>query len=155
MERARRQREAVEAIQESGGEVFYDYEVNFILLAILQEPRVRAWLLEAFGYDFFFSVDGALLRYRSHETIQHLTDLPNLKDLYFLDTPVTDADLESLKGFTKLTELELVGTHVTDAGLVHLRKLSNLKHLDLRVTQVTPDGVKKLQKALPDCEIEY
>ena len=46
-------------------------------------------------------------------------------------------------------------THVSDDGLKHLRGFTNLKELHLENTQVTDEGVKKLQKALPDCEIDY
>ena len=41
----------------------------------------------------------------------------------------------------------------TDAGLEHLKGLSNLQELYLGKTQVTDEGIKKLQQALPNCEI--
>ena len=49
--------------------------------------------------------------------------------------------------------VNLVNTKVTDAGLVHLKGLTNLQSLGLKNTKVTDAGVKKLQAALPKCEI--
>jgi hypothetical protein len=42
---------------------------------------------------------------------------------------------------------------VTDAGLKQLAGLKSLQWLNLRGTQVTAAGVKKLQEALPGCQI--
>jgi len=39
--------------------------------------------------------------------------------------------------------------------LEHLKGLSNLLSVDLEATQVTDAGVKKLQKALPKCDISH
>jgi hypothetical protein len=44
---------------------------------------------------------------------------------------------------------------ITDAGLVHLQRLSQLLWLVLNNTKVTDQGVKKLQQALPKCQIEH
>ena len=59
------------------------------------------------------------------------------------------------EGLTSLEYLLLRGTEVTDAGLEHLAGLANLVILDLADTQVTPEGVKKLQEALPECNIAH
>jgi hypothetical protein len=66
---------------------------------------------------------------------------------------VTDATLAQLSGLTGLQRLELIGAKITDDGLLHLKALPNLKSLLLRRTAVTNAGVKKLQQALPKCEI--
>ncbi|MFP6657003.1 MAG: hypothetical protein VB853_02415 [Pirellulales bacterium] len=47
----------------------------------------------------------------------------------------------------------LNNTKVTDAGLAHLSGLTKLERLWLTRTQVTDAGVKKLQQALPKCDI--
>jgi hypothetical protein len=44
---------------------------------------------------------------------------------------------------------------VTDTGLEHLRGLTQLQLLYLGGTQITDEGVKKLQEALPNCEITH
>jgi len=85
----------------------------------------------------------------------YLKELTNLEDLVLYDTKVTDAGLEHLTGLTNLDWLALGGTQVTDAGLVHLKHLTSLTSLILLDTQVTEEGVKKLQEALPNCEIRH
>jgi len=85
--------------------------------------------------------------------LEHLKDLPKLKELNLFGTQVTDAGLEHLKDFPKLTILNLSDTQVTDAGLEHLKDLPELTILWLSRTQFTDEGVKKLQQALPNCEI--
>jgi hypothetical protein len=43
---------------------------------------------------------------------------------------------------------------MTDKGLEHLKGLTQLQMLFLRETKVTDQGVKKLQQALPKCNIQ-
>jgi len=69
------------------------------------------------------------------------------------DTQATDDDLEKLWAFWRLKKLSLSGTHITDGGLETLKGLPQLRSLKLAHTKVTDDGVKKLQQALPNCEI--
>lgn len=71
------------------------------------------------------------------------------------DTPASDAELEHLRGLTNLEFLYLERTHVSDAGLEHLRGLANLGYLLLEDTYVTQAGIDKLQKALPNCQIDW
>jgi len=59
------------------------------------------------------------------------------------------------KSPNKLIHVDLRGTKVTDAGLVHLKELTNLHTLYLINTKVTDEGVKKLQTALPNCNISH
>jgi beta-lactamase regulating signal transducer with metallopeptidase domain len=86
--------------------------------------------------------------------VEHLQGLTQLQTLGLCDTQITDAGLEHLKGLTQLQRLYLGNTQVMDAGLEHLKGLSKLQYLDLGETKVTDAGVKKLQQALPNCEIE-
>ena len=110
--------------------------------------------------------------------LEHLKGLSRLQNLTLKDTQVTDAGLEHLKGMNQLQYLNLDWTQVTDAGLEHLKGLSQLRVLYLQGTQVTDtglehlkglsqlewllvaeghrctdDGVKKLEHALPNCNI--
>jgi len=85
--------------------------------------------------------------------LEHLKGLTELQVLNLYVTSITDAGLEHLKGLTNLRSLDLYDTNVTDAGLEHLKGLTNLRYLGLRKTNVTDEGVKKLQQALPKCEI--
>ena len=58
-----------------------------------------------------------------------------------------------LASIASLQGLDLSSTQTTDAGLEHLKGLTNLEFVLLYKTNVTDEGVKKLQKALPNCEI--
>ena len=175
LERARKQREAVEAIREAAAEaidkawgiVLYDYEFDakgdFVPEA---QPFVPSWLLGLFGRDFSSDVvevavlqlnfdDAEASHYFGDDEASHLKVLTELTRLNLSHTEITDAGLGHLEGLTSLTWLDLRDTQITDAGLKHLEGLTNLTTLDLRLTQVTPEGVKKLQRALPECEIVY
>ena len=83
----------------------------------------------------------------------HLKGFTKLKELNLGSTMITGAGLVHLEGLTNLTELSLIGTNVTDAGLAHLEGLKLLDRLWLSGTQVSFAGRKKLQLALPKCNI--
>ena len=87
--------------------------------------------------------------------LAHLAGLPKLATLGLSETGITDTDLEHLKGFKALTKLHLNTTGVTDAGLERLAGLNGLTLLEVTKTKVTAAGVEKLQKALPNCKIEW
>ena len=150
MERARKQREAVEVIEEAGGAVTYDYEMASPV------SSVPIWMRELLGEDFFFDVlevraIGADL---DNAGLEPLKELTGLQMLYLNGTKVTGAGLEHLNGLANLQWLDLNGTKVTDAGLEHLKGLTNLEELDLSDTQVTAQGVESLRQALPNCIID-
>lgn len=63
--------------------------------------------------------------------------------------------MEHLKGLTNLVNLYLSSTQVSDAGLEHLKGLTNLVRLELKMTNVTATGIVDLQKALPNCKIDW
>ena len=54
-----------------------------------------------------------------------------------------------------LRVLNLRRLPIDDDDLQYLQALTDLEELDLRGTQVTEEGVKKLQRALPNCEIKH
>ena len=84
----------------------------------------------------------------------HLRVCPRLNMLQFDGAPITDAGVAELTRYQELTSLSLSGTKITDAGLEHLARLPKLKELWLRNTAITDAGYKKLQAALPNCEIQ-
>jgi Leucine-rich repeat (LRR) protein len=105
--------------------------------------------------------------------------LTQLRELELVDTKITDAGLVNLEGLHRLQLLSLTGTNVTDVGLAHLKRLIQLQSLnisDLKIsdsglihlkgmttlnelflvrTKITGAGVRDLQKALPNCKINY
>lgn len=171
LERARRQREAVKAIERLGGYVEFDLDLDtpYWLLRLLGQESVSKPVVVSFkgtlvgdpelahlealtDVDLLF-LDGTHI---TDEDLERLPQLPELYGLHLADTRVTDAGLRHLQRFAKsLVQLSLGGCRVSDAGLEHLGGLANLEWLILTETNVTPEGVKKLQAALPNCKIDY
>jgi hypothetical protein len=89
--------------------------------------------------------------------LSHLKELTQLRELTVADfrTPshITDEGLKHLGEMKSLTLLGIHAASVTDEGLIHLEGLSELRELSLDKTKVTAEGVKRLQRALPECEI--
>jgi Leucine-rich repeat (LRR) protein len=171
--KARKPQQAVAAIENLGGYVFYDESVP-----------VRSGLKRLIlGDDTFGNVSGVdfnplknenrqitdrdlrLLRsfprlnhlviknckQVSDEGLSELSRLPNLQYLYLNDTPITDAGLAHLAALKNLKELSLTDTKVTSAGLAQLSGLTNLSFLYLYSKREEPMDAAQLQKALPRC----
>ena len=85
----------------------------------------------------------------------HLKGLTKLEELFLNNTKITDVGVAHLKGLTKLRLLNLdgAGVTVTDDGLAHLTGLTNLENLWINNNKITDAGMRKLQAALPACEI--
>jgi len=150
MQRARRQREAVEAIEKLGGWVRFDYQVNqSIVLASSPPPQPPGpeWLRRVLGDDFFAKVVSADL----HNTqatdawLEHLDGLPHLQQLNLMGTPVSDAGVQHVERLGELRVLSLDSTQVTDAGLDRLRGLGQLQLLLLCNTKITDAGLMRLK----------
>jgi hypothetical protein len=97
----------------------------------------------------------ALELLRSPVTYEGLIAISRLQGLTYLglaETPIVDDDLSALKSLNNLKELRLWNTAVTDAGLVHLEGLVGLQRLELP-TAISDEALKRLQEALPDCQI--
>ena len=156
-EQARKQRNAVEAIEELGGWVYYDYQWDGIGPQAPTEPSELPWVRESWGEDFFSDVTFVQLINvgATDADLQCLQGLPNIRILGLDNNQIGDAGLKHLEGLDNLQWLDLGYTRISDKGLKHLERLTSLRWLDLTRTQVTPEGVKKLQEALPACEIVY
>ncbi|MGO9111573.1 MAG: leucine-rich repeat domain-containing protein [Thermoguttaceae bacterium] len=87
------------------------------------------------------------------EGLRHLAGLTNLKHLDVQDTKITDAGLENLQALSRLEILDIRSNDIADMGLKHLEGLRSLKLLTLFGTKVTDEGVRKIQEAMPKCEV--
>ena len=164
LQRAKRQKEAVEAIVKSGGIVRYDYQYDASGNEIRGAKLPGAvWLRKCLGDDFFTTVvgvdfDGPVWQPASgwdlggfgrrnvtDADLLHLKSLSQLRSLDLDSTEVTDAGIEHLKGLNRLESLNLDGTEVTDAGIEHLQGLTELQELNLRATRVTDAGLVHLK----------
>jgi hypothetical protein len=136
MKAAKRQREAVAEIYRLGGSACHDWQCSaegYQWAAIeRQQPPVPRWLRNLLGDDFFGDVCS----------------------IHFNAPQATDATFEPFTWMSRLRYLNLDNTQVTDITLERINGLNQLKHLRLRNTKVTDEGVRKLQQAVPNCEIE-
>jgi hypothetical protein len=87
--------------------------------------------------------------------LRHLMELSNLSDLTLSRTKVTDEGLRHLAGMPKLKHLQLDGLPITDDGLKYLENMPQLGELEINGTKVTSTGIDKLQRALPNCQINW
>jgi hypothetical protein len=168
---AKIQHDVVDAIEQAGGSVGYDWELRDGPLVPTPKPWWLKWVVDHLGADSLSNVAWVELKWQGGDTelaqvgklsridyldasgssltdagLVHVKRLTRLRDLRLNRTAVTDAGLAQLKGLTRLERLELGGTAVTDAGLVHLQSLTALGHLDLTKTRVTDAGVPFLER---------
>jgi len=150
MRQARRQKEAVLAIEDAGGHVLYDHEFRFDDGSVPQLPHPPGWPPPPCLLDLHFQHDVAYLTFSraTDAELIHLESLTSLDSLDLQHTDVTDVGLVHVKGLRSLRKLWLDDTQVTDAGLLNLKELSRLQCLDLSGTQVTDAGLVNL-KELP------
>jgi len=161
---ARIQRDAVAAIESTGGSVEYDWHEN-----ANGETWPPGWLVDRIGVHFclhvthVFIADSAtnreMVQVRRLSQLQYLnlsntmitdaglTDLNKLTSLreLHLSTRITDVGLVQLEGLNSLRELNLENSKITDAGLVHMNGLKSLRRLNLDNTQITDAGLVHLR----------
>jgi outer membrane protein assembly factor BamB len=89
----------------------------------------------------------------------HLKPLANLRQLDLLYSEgfagplLTDSGLEGLRPLSNLNSLNLTGANLSDSGLERLTVLKKLTALSLARTPTTAAGIRKLENALPNCEV--
>jgi len=66
---------------------------------------------------------------------------------------ITDAGMHHLTALTSPEYLNVANTDITKKGISILSQLSSLQGLDISGTKITEEGIRKLQAALPDCQI--
>lgn len=178
VERKRREREIVAAMEKLGACVEYDYQLD--ANRNLKWPAVPpgpAWLRRLLGENFFCEVESVSLKCRKAndadiEPLEGLTELHvldlqstnitnaglarikglvQLRGLSLIDTRITDAGLANLSGLAHLEVIFLEGTKITDAGLDSLLGLKHLEMIDILETEVSEKGEEKIRRALPGC----
>lgn len=148
---ARRQREAIAAIERLGGAVLYDYQFDASHTQIPDaQPNVPTWFRGSLGEEFYRTpvsiyLGGLTLKPGDLKPLEGLTELDWL---YLGSCTLSDAELVRLEPLKKLRSLDLGGTSVSDAGLAHLAQLKRLEWLDIQSTAATDNAVETL-KQLP------
>ena len=156
LERVRKRREAVGAIQKLAGRTWYAHQfVEWGVPIRTAAPPGPAWLRKLLGDDFFTDVVAVTLT-GPEVTDDRLKALDNLTELRWASlayTNISDAGLGHLRGCTQLQGLILSHTRVTDKGMDYLGGLNGLRDVALNGTQVTDEGMQKLQQVLPRCSV--
>ena len=90
-------------------------------------------------------------------TDRHIAALARfkLKTLLTNEAGIDDAMAVQLAKIQTLDALDLTKSPITDAALPELKQLKGLTMLRLLGTKVTAAGVADLQRALPNCKIEW
>jgi len=83
----------------------------------------------------------------SDDDMEVLRGRHRIEVLVITNTAVTDAGLAVLETLPQLTTLDASKTQITDRGIEHLAKLTQLKHLNLARTTITGVGLIHLQDA--------
>ena len=91
------------------------------------------------------------LRKLPAKNLKPLGNLKNLKILWLYEMPVSD--IEPLGNLTKLEEIRMYDVDIRNLDV--LFNLKNLKVLWLLSVPVDTEQVEKLQKALPDLEVDF
>jgi len=140
MQQAKRQREAVAALQDFAGGFGYDYQRSKI-----REILAPSWLRGLLGDDFFGNVDDLCVGGVTDREMVHIASFHRLKVLRLVSCDITDAGLAQIKGITQLEELDVPSTQITDTGLEHLTGMNQLRRLGIGETQITDAGLKHLK----------
>jgi len=159
---ARRQREAVAAIERAGATVIFDCQLMPVVnaagqlaLDVNSTPPGPAWLRHLFGDDFFRTVMCVRLdsRHIAESDFARLADLSELTALGLdrtrivrpagAESPIQDQDLAVLEGLTRLQRLDLRESQVGGSSLLHsFGGLKQVKHLELSHTQIGDEALE-------------
>jgi Leucine-rich repeat (LRR) protein len=154
--RARRQKQAVDRVDELGGQVAFDYQFD-ANLNWRKDPKLPAptWLTDLIGEDFARSVvivnfaEGSDPTDEDLSVVERLTDLKQLS--LFNRKRISDDGLAHVRRLSNLEVLALNGTNIRGEGLQHIANLRNLTGLTLDNTPLGDEGLEYIGQ-LPKLE---
>lgn len=167
VDKARAQRDTVDAILREGGHVGYDDEYTDGKHLLKRKPRGPAWLRRTLGDDYFQRVEVVYLvglsmtdAERSEEATAIATDaaLARLAALdpfrkLVIDSPATSQGLRHISDLIGLEELTLfTGFEVRDALINSLKRLHSLKKLRVAFGDHLTDAALRDLAQLPRLE---
>jgi hypothetical protein len=89
------------------------------------------------------------------EEYMHISANTELSHLRLERSTMEQIGFGRLKSLEKLTSLSIMGSNAGDSFVDDLIAINQLTVLDIRHTKVTADGARRLQDALPKCEVHY
>jgi hypothetical protein len=145
---AKRAERAIESLQSSGAEVFYNYQRRggHSGYSLRVEPPGPVAARQIVGSGFFqdaewINVAGTPL---SVEELAPVAELPSVRQLNLDACNIGDAHLVHLSNLRLVEWLDLKMNHITDAGLVQLRGMQRLETLSLSKNKIQGDGLRHL-----------
>ena len=171
MQKAKEQREAVEAIWKwdtnvtsfgkiqtaTRGQVgSIPYQGDFVIIVYdwqvgTSERRTKSpiptWLRNLVGDDFFYNVHSLYVDQAdlTESDLTPLKILTEIKFIYLANCKINDNGLEPLKDLHKLRMLSLHNSNITDTGLKCLEGVDQLQTLFLDVTKISDTGLASLK----------
>ena len=141
IQKARRQAEAVAALQAAGASVYFDYQWKNGQPVPDAVSPAAPWVRRVLGDDLLNRVVAVDLRGTQNPDAlaHHFLLLPYVTHINAADTPLTDASLAIWRRMPGLTSLDLQGTRITAGGIQPLRRLPYLKQLLLARTAVAEE----------------
>ena len=155
LQAARKQWEAVQAIERAEGRVYYDSASDESGEAPpTGKPSAPARLRELLGDDFFDTVLAAEANVASERSgpewhtmfhaIERLSDLPHLRRVTIKSNDARDEELTSLKGLTELRTLAYRNS-ILGAQITHVGALTQLRVLHFSATLMRDEALEQLK----------
>jgi internalin A len=150
--RVRHQRQIVAYIEARGGRVMYDYQLAQTTGLFVNEKAVPpgpGFVRFLLGDDVFAHVEDVAFvdskRAVTDQDLQHLSELPRLKDLWIANGGgITDTGIEHIGRLPDLRTLILADADVSPRGLDPLRTKLNLRTLDLHGRWVNDESLASI-----------
>lgn len=154
---AKRQKQAVAAVSDYGGWVYYDYQFDegAIQATPSNESPWPAWVVETFGVDMLHNVAEVNLVYnddggRRLETqnkhdriIPHLESFPNLRRLFLHSTQVTDKTMPHIARLKKLEVFFVWDARgLSDEGIRYLAGLKRLENIHISDSRIGDESLE-------------
>ena len=162
LNRAHQQREAVKAIREAGGWVYYDfqqYDPKTGKFDSQAAPSAPAWMLDPVGIDFWHNVTALNMSFHEEQgkrwdnkkpavnIAPQLAHLPHLRFLGVTEHAVDDAGLQRVG---QLKQLEVLlywdAPGITDDGAIQFHDMPRLRYLGMSSSEVGDRGVAAFAK---------
>jgi len=128
-------------------EVFLDKSVRLDVKCIPGVPLDFLGTLQPDDLQALFLYDA------DNHSLEHLSHLIGLEELYLSNTAISDGGLRLLGTLRGLKRLYIYHTAITDFGLVNLMHLTGLKTLTCSGTAVTEEGLERFRQLLPGCKV--
>lgn len=159
LDRARRQREAVEALRALGTVVAFDDEriTSRSTVTVASGPPRLATLRRWLGEEYFRDVAEVALRGRADDQkLRLIAQLGGLRKLS-LNYRAGDGDLAALAGLRRLESLDIRGYGLDDRTVAPLGRLTSLKELLIQTTRLTDAGLAPLRslRRLETLKVEF